>query len=75
MLFKGENPGFYLIYAVQIFIAARMLGDFGIFLPIFHFIPSTFFVMVFSFAAAKLLIAGKVSWKGRIIMIREKRSK
>lgn len=72
ILFSTGNLLFYLLYFVQIYGAARLLGQFGVALPLFHFVPAAFFVFVFLYAVARILVTGSVEWKGRTIEVKSR---
>ncbi len=64
------NTIFYILYMAQLLIIGRYVGNFGIILPVLHFIPSTFFIIVFINSIYRYYIKGEVSWKEREIFIK-----
>uniref|UniRef100_A0A7C4Y3V8 Glycosyltransferase family 2 protein n=1 Tax=candidate division WOR-3 bacterium TaxID=2052148 RepID=A0A7C4Y3V8_UNCW3 len=61
---------FYLLYTFQLIFLGRYTGNFGFILPLFHFLPSTFFLFVFINSIYRYYIRGEVFWKGREIFIK-----
>lgn len=66
------NTIFYLLYVIQLLLVGRYVGNFGIVLPVLHFIPSTFFILVFINSIYRYFIKGEISWKEREIFINKR---
>ncbi len=61
----------YLLYLVQILYFQKYVGRFGKIMPILHFLPSLFFILVALYSLYQVKILGHVTWKGRQIKVRK----
>jgi len=59
----------YLFYTLQILYFTKYTGRFGIFIPIFHFISTAFFILVTLHSFYQVAFKKKVLWKGREISV------
>lgn len=60
----------YILYAVQLYFLGKMLGQFGLIMPVLHLVPTVFFLTVFFYSLGKIVLFGRVNWKGRKLNIR-----
>jgi len=59
----------FLLYALQLWRMSRHAGTFGV-LPFLHTLPSLFFVGVMLYSFYQTAVLGRVTWKGRRIVLR-----
>ncbi|SHE81191.1 Glycosyltransferase involved in cell wall bisynthesis [Thermoanaerobacter uzonensis DSM 18761] len=59
----------YLFYTLQILYFTKYTGRFGIFIPIFHFISTAFFILIILHSFYQVAFKKKVLWKGREISV------
>lgn len=59
----------YAVYAAQIFYFERDTGRFGVVMPLLHFLPSLFFLVVVLYSAYRVNVKGSVLWKGRQVPV------
>jgi glycosyltransferase involved in cell wall biosynthesis len=69
-LFSKGYVWLYVLYAVQLYFLGKMLGQFGSVMPAIHFVPTVFFLTVFFYSLVRIVLFGKVKWKGREIDLR-----
>ncbi|MGI6189141.1 MAG: glycosyltransferase family 2 protein [Clostridiales bacterium] len=64
----------YIVYTLQMFYFIRYSGDYGIVMPLLHFISFIFFILIMAYSIYQVSFCGCVSWKGRQIMVRSRKS-
>ncbi len=74
-LFFAHHPLFkifmlaYLLYFIQILYLQRYIGNFGIMMPLFHFVSTAFFLFMVLYSFYQVKFTGSVWWKGRQIEV------
>jgi hypothetical protein len=63
----------YILYAIQIIFLLTFTGRYGIFIPVFHFIATLFFIFVMMYSTYRVSFKRSVIWKGREIKVGNKR--
>jgi len=59
----------YLLYFIQILYLQRYIGNFGIVMPLFHFVSTGFFLFIVLYSFYQIKFTGSVCWKGRQIEV------
>jgi len=65
----------YLLFSAQIYWMLVRIGNFKFYTALFHPIPLTFFVVVFTYSFIRIFLRRSVVWKGREIDLKNKVSK
>lgn len=60
----------YILYTLQFFYLLKYTGQYGVLMPIIHFLSLLFFIVMMFYSLYQVLFVGSVSWKGRQINIR-----
>jgi glycosyltransferase involved in cell wall biosynthesis len=64
----------YIMYTVQIIYFLKYTGYYGRIMPIMHFLSSIFFILIMIYSIYQVTFLGRVSWKGRQIKVRGRKS-
>ena len=64
------SPWLYLLSALQVWVFARRVGNFGVLSSLMYPLHATVFVVVALYSAIRSALAGSVSWRGRSIATR-----
>lgn len=59
----------YILYVIQLFYLQSYIGNFGILLPVFYFIPTAYFLLMLLYSFYQVKFVGAILWKGRQIKI------
>ncbi|WAM31744.1 glycosyltransferase [Caldicellulosiruptor naganoensis] len=59
----------YILYVIQILYLQIYIGNFGIVLPILHFIPTAYFLLMLLYSFYQVKFIRSVYWKGRQIKV------
>lgn len=64
----------YLIYTLQVIYFLKYTGNYGRVMPIMHVLSSIFFIYIMLYSMYYVTFVGSVSWKGRKINVRGRKS-
>lgn len=64
------SPWFYVLSALQVFVLARRVGNFGVWSALLYPIHAVVFVVVAVRSAVRVVLFGSVTWRGRRINTR-----
>lgn len=59
----------YILYSIQIMYFNQYVGNFGLFISLFHFFSTVFFIIVIIYSVYQAVFRKKVIWKGRYINV------
>lgn len=59
----------YILYIAQILYLQRYIGNFGIIMPVLHFISTAYFLIMIAYSFYQVKFVGSVYWKGRQIKV------
>jgi len=59
----------YLLYFAQILYLRKYIGNFGIVMPLLHFISTAFFLFMILYSFYQVKFVGSVWWKGRQVQV------
>ncbi|NLO83292.1 MAG: glycosyltransferase [Clostridiales bacterium] len=64
----------YIMFTLQILYLVKYTGNYGIIIPLLHFISFMFFILVMAYSVYQVSFRGCVAWKGRQINVRSRKS-
>ena len=64
------SPWFYVLSALQVFVLARRVGNFGVLSALLYPVHAVVFVVVAVRSAVRVVLFGSVTWRGRRISTR-----
>jgi 4,4'-diaponeurosporenoate glycosyltransferase len=62
----------YLLYFLELMYLTHYTGRYGILMPLFHFLPSIFFLVVLIYSIFRTSIYKNIPWKGRLVSVVQK---
>lgn len=62
----------YLLYTAQFYYLCAYSGRYGVVMPLLHFLPTIFFIVVMMYSTYRTSVHQNVIWKGRLVAIVKK---